>query len=271
MWVFKHHKYQDILNTWVELKPGKGRGKFKEMAEFLRVSPVFVSQVVNGTRSLTEDQAYLLTGFLELTAQEAEYFILLVQKERASHHAYGKYIDSKISKITKEAQSTRARIKATDLELSKENLAVYFTDPKYTVVHLGSTLKGVKNIDDLTKVLQMKRQDVIACMDFLISCNLVVEGPNGFDLGPTRIHLPKESPFFKTRNMQWRFEAIKSIEQLREDNLCFTGVMSLTEEDSAWVKTRLLDLIAEVSERVSKSKAQTIQCLNLDWFKLPTN
>jgi DNA-binding transcriptional regulator GbsR (MarR family) len=136
---------------------------------------------------------------------------------------------------------------------------------------LGSTLKGVKNLDDLAKVLQMKRQEVSSCLEFLISCNLIVETTNGFEPGSTRIHLPRESPFFKSRNMQWRFEAIKSIELQREENMCFTGVMTLTEEDSIWVKARLMDLIAEVSEKVSKSKAQAIQCLNLDWFKLPTN
>ena len=54
------------------------------MAQHLRVHPTLMSQIVNGTKEMSFEQAYELNGYLQLSGRELEFFLCFpVQHARA--------------------------------------------------------------------------------------------------------------------------------------------------------------------------------------------
>lgn len=81
--LFEYQNYVDFLREWIELRPSQGRGQISQMARHLNISSVSMSYIVNGQRNLSEEQAVELVEFLGLTDIESEFFLTLVQFERA--------------------------------------------------------------------------------------------------------------------------------------------------------------------------------------------
>ena len=59
-----------------------------------------LSMIISGQRELSFEQAYDLSQYLQHTPLESEYFLALVQFERAGNQRLRKYFEEKIDKIT---------------------------------------------------------------------------------------------------------------------------------------------------------------------------
>ena len=103
MTIFDYLDYKKFLKGYIENQPKKGWGIVSKIADGIDMSQAHVSQVVSGAKDFTTEQALKLTEFLQFTNLETDYFMLLVQRDRAGTQGLKKYYLEKIEKLKVEA------------------------------------------------------------------------------------------------------------------------------------------------------------------------
>ncbi len=83
MGIFGYQDYKSFLLERIHNLPKKGRGEMQRMAYFLNVHPTLISQILRGPRDLSPEQALEFSQYFGLTRSETEYFLTLVEIERA--------------------------------------------------------------------------------------------------------------------------------------------------------------------------------------------
>src|SRR5688500_8680007 len=81
--IFETQNYKEFVIQWVKDQPNGGKGLYQKISEAIKVHSTRVSQVFQGSVNLTLEQASDLCDFLALKEIEAEYFLVLLQFERA--------------------------------------------------------------------------------------------------------------------------------------------------------------------------------------------
>ncbi len=81
--IFEFDDYKTIIKLLIKEMPKKGYGEVRKIAQHLRIHSTLLSQILNGDRHLTMDQAYSLSAYFGLDTIETKYFLILIQKARA--------------------------------------------------------------------------------------------------------------------------------------------------------------------------------------------
>ncbi|MBI1861558.1 MAG: hypothetical protein HYR96_11635 [Deltaproteobacteria bacterium] len=79
--VFQYTEYKSFVLEAARLLGG--RGQFRKMALHLGVHPTLITLIFRGDRHLTSDQAADLCSYLHLSEIESDYFVTLVELQRA--------------------------------------------------------------------------------------------------------------------------------------------------------------------------------------------
>ena len=108
--IFEFDNYRDYLTSFLSKLPKKGYGEARKIAAHLEVGSTFISQVFSGWKDLTLEQADLLTDYLGLGGLERDYFMLLVEKERAGTKRLKHYWNTKLADLKKSSLKISHRI-----------------------------------------------------------------------------------------------------------------------------------------------------------------
>jgi hypothetical protein len=101
----------------------------------------------------------------------------------------------------------------------------------------------------------------------MVSAGLIREGEGGALLpGESRIHLTDDSPMISKHHVNWRMQAIQSMEKDASGELHYSSVVSVSREDTPRVREILLKAIEEVRKVVKDSKDETVCCYTVDLF-----
>ena len=117
MTIFEYDDYKKFVDHRIKDFPSGGRGVFKSMAEAMKVPRSTLSQVFNGDRDLTFEQAIDLTSFLELSPLETDFFMALVERSRAGNMRLKAFAERKIEGLRQKSKTLADR-KSTRLNSS---------------------------------------------------------------------------------------------------------------------------------------------------------
>lgn len=112
--------------------------------------------------------------------------------------------------------------------------------------------------------LPMKRCSEI--LSFLVDCGLCHEQDGRYRMGPQKIHLEKTSPHLQRFQTDWRMRAIARGEDLTENEIMFTGPVSLSKKDFEKIREEMIEFIQRFLKDVHASPAEEVACMNLDFF-----
>ena len=82
----KFNNYKQFLLNLIESYPKRGRGLFLKIASYLNVHSTLISQVLRGSKDFTLEQAFKVAEFFALNRLDTDYFLTLVQLEKAGSH-----------------------------------------------------------------------------------------------------------------------------------------------------------------------------------------
>ncbi len=267
MSVFDYRNYKEFLKAWCEL-PEAGKGIRGRLSTHLRCQPSFFSQVLNGKPDLSLEQAYRASSFFKFTDEETEYFLLLVQRAKASDHDLIRYFDSQIVARLSVRTKITSRVKA-GVGLTLEQQTRYYSSWIYSAVHILAALSETNRREAIAKHLRVSRSRINAVIDFLISCGVLFEEPSGrLILGEVRMHLPQGSVMLPKHHENWRQRAVASMDEPGKDDLHYSLVMGLSEEDVMKVRDFVLDLISKTEAVLNESKEKKACVLGLDFFEI---
>jgi uncharacterized protein (TIGR02147 family) len=264
--IFNYKDYRVYLRNFIESQPNKGRGQISKLASALNVSPTLISQILMGTKELTQEQAIHLSDYLGLTGFETDYFMSLVHLSRSGNDALKKYWQRKISQQLDEHNKVARRVQPKK-HLSESERSVFYSSPLYTAIRLySSTADSGRSLDEISERFEISRQKAIEILQFLMEANLVNQEKSLYKMGAQSTHLEHGSPHLLKHHTNWRLRSIQSHEVLSPEELMYTAPVSISREDFKLLREELLKFIQAFLKKVHASPAEEVACLNIDWF-----
>lgn len=264
--VLNYVNYIEFIRNWINSQPLKGRGEVNKIANFLKVNPSLISQILSGSKDLTFEQAYKMTKYFGFDLRERDYFISLIQYARAGEFEYKEYLSKKIELLKIDALDLKSRVKS-DHELSESEKTVYYSSYLYSAVRLFCSIGNGKSISQICDYFKIEREKASNIVNFLLSCFLVEKNNDLFLMTKKLIIIGRESPQNLTHHLNWRINSLKKIENIKQDDLVITFPISLDKESFVKIREELVETLKKIQIHVEKSNADELAFLNIDFFK----
>ncbi len=265
--IFSYSDYKKYVHAWIKNKPNGGHGQYRKIAHYLRIATVTISQIFNGDRDLPLEQAPKLAQFLKLGRLEREYLIKLVMHARAGNQELREFVEDELKEIRDKANSLKNRV-PSQIELENEDLAKFHSAWVYSATRLLTASAEFQNISQIAEALHLEQKTIEAVVEFLLKCGLCRVENGRLTMGPSRTHLPDDSPYIISRQLSWRTKAMEHMHKKLKTDLFYTAPMIIAEQDCEAVRKDILKFIDRVNGIAAPSGNEKLVCLNVDWVKL---
>ncbi len=266
--IFEFKNYKAYLKYVESGRPKKGRGFRAELARWANCQTAYISQVLNSGANFSLEQAQAINRLLLHNKDESRFFILLVEFARAGTTELRGHFLELMNEYIQRQLNLKERFKIKDA-LSLENQTQYYSDWTYAAIHIAVTIPTLGSEEALAEFFKLPKIKVQKALKFLMSTGLVAQiQPNQFVIGNARIHLGQNSALISKHHTNWRLQAMNSFDRESEDDLHYTSVVSLSQEDALEIKSRLVKEIDAFNSIVQESEEETMCCLTLDFFDL---
>ncbi len=196
---------------------------------------------------------------------ETEYFLLLLQYERAGTVKLKKFYQIKIDEIKKNSLNLAKRMeverKLTDLER-----AVFYSKWIYMATWLFLAVDGGQSLESVVQRFSIPRTEATDIINFLKSIGLCVQEDEIYKVQSQYIHLEFGSPFLGRHHSNWRVKALQRIDDLSEEELMYTVPFAINREDFARVRENLLQVIKSSMKTILDSPSKDLACMTIDLF-----
>jgi len=264
--IYNYNDYKEFLNDWVQNRPRAGHGEYRRMALHLGISTTMISQVFKAEKHLSLEMACELGEYLELSEEESEYFLLLVEYNRAGSHKLSKTLLNQIKKRQERARKLENRIKK-DIVLDQETKAIYYSSWMYGGVRMLAALKEYNTAEEIAERLKVPRKMVQQILEFMVAHSMINIKNGKLEVGPTKTHLPSTDPLVSRHHQNWRLQGFQKMQMQNEDDFFLTAPIALSKEVADKIRQELPDFITKIQNMVTPSKSEVIRCLNIDWFE----
>jgi uncharacterized protein (TIGR02147 family) len=265
--IFEFIDYRSFVQRRLKQMPRAGRGQLLRMAQHLKVHPTLVSQVFKGSREFTLEQACLLCDFFGLTDFETDYFLVMVELERAGNEKLRRVLRQRMERLKRESRQVASRLPPT-ATLSDDQKATFYSSWHYSAVRQLSSIEDLQSVEAIAEYLELPMAQARRIATFLVSCGLCVEEKGRLKMGPLRTHLPADSPLIARHHANWRLKAIERHERMSDAELAFTAPLSISAKDFGKVREILLNAIEQSSKVVEGSEPEKVACLNIDFLEV---
>ncbi len=263
--IFEYKKYKKYLKN--ALGAGRRTGLKMALAKHIRCQTTYISQVLNKSAHFNLEQAYLVCEFLQLSDLETEYFLLLIQKERASHKQLIDYLNKKIELILNQHLDIKKRVISTR-ELSEEDKTVYYSHWLYLAVHIAVGIQDYNTKAKLTAYLSVDTAKLNQVLDFLLKVGLIEQVKGEYRMGPCHMHLESSSHLIQHHHLNWRLKALTAVEKKQNSNMHYSMVCSLAKKDVGKIKDQFIKIIKENNMIIGESKEEVLFCNVIDFFEV---
>jgi uncharacterized protein (TIGR02147 family) len=265
---FEYIDYRLLIRDRQKQMPGGGRGLLTRLSEHLRIKTSLLSQIMGGARSLSEDQALETAEFLGLDQNEAHYFVLLVQQERASSQKLKKLLEKELLRLRQDALVLAKKFSNQET-LSEADKLTFYSTWIYSAVHLFCSLKpdGVTS-DEIMKRFKISRRRATEIINFLARTKFIEEKNQRYNMSVQTTFVPKGSPNLLRHHTHWRLKALQQVDQISDQEIMYTAQYTLSRTDFERVRLQIVELLKSVDELVLPSPAEEIAIFNLDWIWL---
>ena len=266
--IFNYTDYKVYLKEWIATPPRRPHGERTRLAQSLGCQSAYMSQVLGGNAHLSLEQAERCTQYIGLPPLEADYFIQLVSENRAGSVSLKKYFQKKLKAISQKQSQLKDKLKFTQ-KLSFENQALYYSSWHFIIVHMILSLPEYEKdpLQKISKDLGISRTLVAEAITALLEMGLIKKENNSFKTGPTSLFLGTDSPFLKKHHLNWRVQAIRSLDLPKEADLHYSSVITCARSDLEKIRATLVDAIERVRTIVKDSSPnEKTVCYCLDFF-----
>jgi uncharacterized protein (TIGR02147 family) len=264
--IFEFDNYRTYLSEFLKKLPKRGYGEARKIAAHLEVGSTFVSQVFHGSKDLSLEQADILADYLGLVGLERDYFILLVEKERAGTKRLKQYWNSKLEELKKSSLKISNRV-SHHRTLTDEEKSVFYSSFIYSCIHTyTSTAKRGRSLEEVRNRFELSRSRANEILKFLCDIGLCKENEGYFHVTDHHTHVPKGSPHLLKHHANWRIKAIQYSEELSDEELMYTANISISKKDFQKIRDAIVQLIKTMVNTAQESDPEEIAQFNLDYF-----
>jgi uncharacterized protein (TIGR02147 family) len=262
--LFTMDDFRPYLEAWAR---AKGRGAYRRLADELGMHTTLVSQVLNSKKCLTEEQASKLCVYMSLTTLETDYFLKLVQIERAGSVDLKTNFKRHLVQLRRQAQEVKNRV-PTSKELTHADHAIFYSSWHFAIVRLLTGIDRFQRTEEIAQRLNLSVSRVQEILDFLVSRGLCHLHAGKFSRTEKNTHVDATSSLVVRHHQNWREVSRALQENMTPADLAFTAPVSIAKKDLQKVRAILLDTVSEIAKVIETSPAEEIAYLGIDWIKM---
>ena len=225
----------------------------------------YLSRVLGGSVHLTVEQSHDLCAHWGLGTSETEYFLCLVEIDRAASKTYRAFLERKKSTLKRGFEDLADRVNRPKAELgTREHL--YYSAWYWTAIHMLVSIPGFQGIPEISKRLQLPEALVQAVLTQLEEFGYVRrQGHRWSYLGGER-HVPRDSPLVALHHGNWRSRAVLDAQVPHARGLHFSVVQSMSRDVQRELNQRLLSFIDEAAKLAGPLAREELVAIGIDFF-----
>lgn len=263
--LYEYASYKKFLNDLIHTYPSGGRGQRKLLAEFIGCQVAYVTHVLSGERDFNLEQAESAARYFSLNRGETEYFLCLVQENRAATIELRRFFERQLRDIRERNSRLKEKLNFKDLVPNEAKL-LYYSSWLYSAVHMSLTIPGLRTVAALSEKFQASSSHILEILEFLCKYGLAYKENNLYKTKTTLLHLEKDSPLVARHHSNWRLRALTALDEVKENNFHYSSVVSVSKKDAVRVQEHLMKAFLEIAEIIKPSKEEELVGLCLDMF-----
>lgn len=259
----------DDYKTYLKgaIKEAARRGFLTEMARAAACTQSYLSQVLNGKPELTPDQALMITAFLGMKAEAADYFMNLVHLSRASSSQLRSFHEKKIKSLRDQHLRTSTAVRATTqnkIPLSERDY--YYAQWTVPAVHILTSCHEYQTAERLAERLNLGVREVETILQRLAQIGLVKKSAGRFIHSGKNVHLETHSLHNQINHLNWRLKGLNSTQQ--ESAIHYTSSFAIDRKDWDRMRRHLLTFLEEQRKQIGGSGSEDAYVFCCDLFRV---
>ncbi|RYZ57907.1 MAG: TIGR02147 family protein [Proteobacteria bacterium] len=264
---FSCTNYREIIRFQLKEHSPK-RGFQSTLAKFLGCSPSFLSQVLKDKVHLTPDQAALFCDFWKLNQLECDFFLNLVNLERAStvelQAKIAKWIDALRSKGQKQGFHSQ-----TERSIPLEGDAVqYWSAWHYPAVYEGISHAIFKTREDIAERFSLPMATVDQILSKLKSFGMIEEKNRIWKATNKNFYETDDVALTKLFHDEIHRHSLEKYDAPQDEDLHYVQVAGIAKSEIPELKQMILDLINRQRLKMKRSGDQELVCFSYHLFKM---
>lgn len=264
--IFEFKRYKHYLTAIAGTKVVR-RGVKAALAAAAGCQPSYFSQVLYGKSHLSLEQADRISRHLKHSDDESEFFLILVNFERAGTTELRAHYSKQMERSLERRLKLTARFESKNT-LSEENKQKYYSSWTYAGIHIATTIPALQTSEALAEYFRLPVRMIKQCLDFLMESGLIIFEKGRYKNSENSIRLGNDSHLILRHHTNWRLQAIDSLEGERPKDFHYSSVITLSEIDVIRIKESLLSAVQSTKEIVLNSPAEKVYTFNIDFFSL---
>ncbi|RYZ87882.1 MAG: TIGR02147 family protein [Proteobacteria bacterium] len=265
--IYEYRDYKKCVLDQIVSVAGEGRGKRKELADHIGCQVSHITNVLSGIWQFNQEQAQSTASFFGFSRPETEFFLLLVQFNRAGTSGLRDVYSDMLNERQEKHAALKDRLAMPDsLKEREENM--YYGSWHYGAVHVLLSIPEFQSRESIAERLELPISRVDAILSFLVETGLCQK--TGLRYLPARplIHLDKSSPLIARHHINWRLRTIQSLELGTPNDLHYSSVLTISKTDYVKVREILANALAKALKVVTASPEEEAAVLCMDLFAL---
>jgi uncharacterized protein (TIGR02147 family) len=265
--IFEFDNYKDLVRERIKTFPRRGHGQYLKIAKLLNIHTTMVTHIFKGDSNLSIEQALKISDYFAFSALEMDYFIALVQHERASNQQSRAYFAQQLSTLKSRALNLGERLK-TKKTLTEHDQAIFYSAWYYSGIRLLCAIHEFRSAEAIADKIRLPLATVARAVEFLISTGLLREENGRFVVGETLTYIHRDSALVSKHHLNWRLRAIEQLDYIPEEDLVFTNSIAISEKDFLRIREEIVKLLETYKEIGDPSPSEQLCFLTIDWRKL---
>lgn len=267
--VFVYRDYKEIMQEL--LMAADQRGQMSMAARSLGCQRSYLSRVLAENMHLTPDHAYKLCQFWRFNEDERNYFLTLVDYQRAGDNEYRQYLKNKIQQMIAKNEMIAERTNRKNLSVDSMQVE-YFSNWLFSAIHFLTSIPQYQSFETLCQRLMCPPEVMKTYLEKLTEQGLIEKKE---DKGKTKwiyrsgeFHVAKDSPLVLLHHQNWRNRAILDAQGFNQSHLHYTNIQTVSLKDFEVIKELMLRFISDASFIAGPSKPEEAICINCDIFRI---
>lgn len=260
--VYEFTKYKDYLR----LRISEVRGNLTVFAEAAGCQPSYLSRVCSSKIQLTQDHAFRLCRHWGLDAEERQYFMDLVDMERAADPGLREAIHLRVRTAQARFANLQARTSRSTAD-QVQTSSIYHSQWTYAAIHFLTSTKAYTTAREISQRLWLPEAVVNDVLQGLVEWGFVRKQGQRYLFETGASHIPRNSPSLPMFHSNWRVKAVQDAQNPANEGLHFTNLQTVSQTDFERLKQIAAQFVQTTSEVAGPSSPEELVVITCDVFK----